>query len=270
MKTFTVSQNTSLKEFTDGTYPQGSFVLSLLLRKKDVKVNGVRVSKNVPLHAGDEVVYYTTPAQEDKPTHTVVYEDENVLVADKLDGVSFEGLLSELNGSGQYFGVHRLDRNTRGLIVFAKNRTAEAELLSAFKDRRADKYYIALCANNFKKKSGFLSAYLKKIASENRVEVYSAPVNGGSEIVTEYKVLEERGQIALVGVTLHTGRTHQIRAHMAHIGCPVLGDEKYGDGALNSAYGVRRQCLVSKRITFGLNGKLKYLSGKTFESAFTL
>ena len=75
--------------------------------------------------------------------------------------------------------------------------------------------------------------------------------------------------IALVQITLHTGKTHQIRAHTAHIGCPVLGDEKYGDGALNKKYAVKRQCLVAKFLQFNLDGKLKYLNGKTFESRFT-
>ena len=136
MKKFTVKENSTLKTFTDSVYPQGSFCLAALLRAKDVKVNGVRVSKDMPLNTGDEVIYYTTPRQETMPSHNLVYEDQNVYVADKFSGVSFEGLLSELCEKGDFYGVHRLDRNTQGLIIFAKNKAAEEELLSAFAERR--------------------------------------------------------------------------------------------------------------------------------------
>ena len=115
MKLFTVAQSCKLKEFTDFNYPQGAFCLNVLLKKRDIKVNGVRVGQNIALNAGDEVIYYTTPVQEAKPSHFTVYEDANILVADKLSGVTSEGLLSELCGNGDYRAVHRLDRNTRGL-----------------------------------------------------------------------------------------------------------------------------------------------------------
>lgn len=268
MKKFTVSTPASLKEFTDSTYPQGSFCLAALLREKDIKVNGVRVGASVPLKAGDEVTYYTTPKQEGLKSHNTVYEDENILIADKLDGVETSALLCELQAGGEYYAVHRLDRNTKGLLVFAKNKGAEDELLSAFKERRVEKTYLARCKNDFKTDKAVLTAYLKKDAENSTVKVFDKEVKGSVKIITEYRVLEKQGDTALVEVTLHTGKTHQIRAHTAHIGCPVLGDSKYGDSALNKKYGAKRQCLVSYRLSFKLSGGLEYLNKKEFLSGF--
>lgn len=269
MKIYTVQNETNLKEFTDATYPQGSFCLNALLKNRDVKVNGTRVGKNVLLNAGDEVIYYTSPKQEALLSHNALYEDENVLIADKYSGVETAGLLSELKRSGEFYAVHRLDRNTQGLIVFAKNKRAEEELLTAFKERKIEKRYLALCKNNFKKDKDVLTAYLIKDEKSSFVKVQDKPFYGAVKIITEYSLIARRGDVALVEITLHTGKTHQIRAHTAHIGCPVLGDEKYGDRELNKKYGAKRQRLVSKRLVFNLDGDLKYLNGKVFQSGFT-
>lgn len=268
MKSFTVKENCNLKKFTDFNFPQGAFCLTRLLKNKDVKVNGTRVSSSVSLKAGDEVIYYTTEKQEAMPTHFTVYEDENVYVADKLSGVTSEGLLAELYGLGEFYAVHRLDRNTEGLILFAKNKLAEATLLAAFRERTVKKTYLALCKNSFSKESGTLCAYLVKDDKTSHVKIYDSAASGGVKIITEYKIIERRGDTALIEIVLHTGKTHQIRAHMAHIGCPVLGDEKYGDNALNKKYGVKRQCLVAKKIEFGLSGDLSYLNEIVLESRF--
>lgn len=267
MKKFTVTEKTNLKDFTDAVYPQGSFCLAQLLREKDIKVNGVRVNKNIALNSGDEVLYYTNLKQEQTPSHTVVYEDENIYIADKPSGVACEGLFSELN---KFYPVHRLDRNTEGLLVLAKNNIAEAELLAAFRERKVDKTYLAICKNNFKSESGVLTAYLLKDGDKGEVKIISSPRADAVKIITEYEVLNRSGDTALVKIILHTGKTHQIRAHMAFIGCPVLGDEKYGDGALNKKYAARRQRLVAKYLSFELSGKLSYLSGRTFESGYDL
>ncbi len=269
MKEFTVSSPTNLRDFTDCTYPQASFCLAALLKSKDIKVNGVRVKSNVNLCVGDRVIYYTTTKQEAKESHFKVYADENILVADKLSGVSYEGLLSELNRTDEYFGVHRLDRNTSGLIIFAKTKACEQILITAFKDRKVHKTYRALCKNNFKSGNATLTAYLFK-GDDSTVKISDTERAGYKKIITKYCVLEERGDVAEVEINLLTGRTHQIRAHFAHIGCPVLGDNKYGDGALNKKYHLQRQCLVAKYLTFDKIEGLEYLENMKFESTFNL
>ncbi|MCM1438156.1 MAG: RluA family pseudouridine synthase [Roseburia sp.] len=267
MKKFTVKENTTLKEFTDATYPQGSFAYGALIKKGDIRVNGIKTRENITLSAGDEVVYYTTPAQEAKSSHKVVYEDENVLIADKPAGVSSEALFCELEDSG-CLPVHRLDRNTCGLIALAKNAEAQAELLSAFKNRDVEKIYLCFAKNAFKNGQAVLTAYASKNAEAGRVKVYDIPAEGRVKMITEYAVLKTCGDYALVKVTLHTGKTHQIRAHLAHIGCPVLGDGKYGDFALNKKYGASRQILVARTLKFNLSGSLSYLNAAPFTSGF--
>lgn len=265
MKKFTVTFQTSLKDFTDCTYPQGSFVFRALLKKGDIRVNGGKVRENVTVHEGDEVVYYTTASQESAQSHRTVYDDENVLIADKFSGVTSEGLFCELS---HLRPAHRLDRNTSGLIAFAKTEEAEKELLSAFRQRRVEKTYLCLAKNAFKKPSDTLTAYLKKDSKSALVRIYAKDTGGCERIITEYSVLQTMGDIAEVQIKLHTGKTHQIRAHLAFIGCPVLGDEKYGDKDLNAKYSARRQILVAKYLRFYCEDKLSYLNGKTFESSF--
>lgn len=271
MKTFTCTQSQSLRDFTDFNFPQGSFCFARLLRNKDIKVNGARVSKNIALKSGDTVMYYTTPKDESAITHTIVFEDENIIIVDKFSGVTTEGLCAELNTGSTFYAVHRLDRNTSGLLVFAKTKQAEGELLKAFREHSVQKTYIAVCKNNFKEDSRTLTAYLLKDEKNSLVKIYNKPVEGALKIITEYSVLQKNEALALLKIKLHTGRTHQIRAHMAYIGCSVLGDGKYGDEILNKKFGVRRQCLVAKKLQFlNLSGGLEYLNGFTAESTFKL
>lgn len=271
MKTFTCSQPQSLRDFTDANFPQGSFCFARLLRAKDIKVNGLRVSKNVALRAGDEVIYYTTEKQENMPTHDKIYEDEDIYIADKFSGVSSEGLCAELNTYGTFYPVHRLDRNTCGLLVYAKTKGAEETLIKAFKERGVQKTYSSICKNCFKQDKQTITAYIVKDEKSSLVKVFDSPRKGAQNVITEYRVEERAEDIALVTVILHTGRTHQIRAHMAHIGCPVLGDNKYGDEALNKKYNLTRQCLLARRIEFlSLSGELSYLNGRAFESGQAL
>ncbi len=268
MKRYLVPADDALKNFTDNTDAQASFCLRALLKRRDVKVNGVRAAGEVSLKAGDEVCYYMTPAEEQKVAFTVVYEDENVIVADKESGVNSEAVFSAFSRRGEAYFIHRLDRNTEGLIVFAKNRAAEGELLACFRERRVEKIYHALVFGKMPAESGVLTAYLRKDGARSLVRISDRPA--GEKIVTEYEVLEERGETTLLKITLHTGKTHQIRAHLAHIGRPVVGDEKYGDPARNRAIHAARQRLIAKELRLLSGGPLAYLNGKKFVSAKSL
>ena len=185
MKSFTVEKPTLLKDFTDEVYPQGSFAYSQLIRAKDIRVNGVKVGSNIRLNVGDSVVYYTTKKQEEKASHAKIFEDENFYIADKFSGVSSEGLLCELKERGDFRLAHRLDRNTCGLITFAKNDLAEQSLKEAFKQREVEKIYWCFCKNAFKKKKEYLTAYLKKDESKSIVKIFDGQVDGSVKINTE-------------------------------------------------------------------------------------
>ena len=280
MREWIVTQNCTLKEFTDTHDPQASFYFSYLTKSREIKVNGARVSSpDTRLFPGDEVRYFLTKEQEEKPAFYVAYEDENLLVTDKENGVNSEAVFAMLlrtysAGEGErgvYF-IHRLDRNTRGLMLFAKTAAAAEEAKKAFKQHDTQKIYLAVCANRFTENAAVKEAYLKKDKDRASVRVTEKRENGSEKIKTQYEVLEKKGELALCKITLHTGKTHQIRAHMAYLGCPVLGDTKYGDKDLNRRYSKTRQCLLAKSLTlyFPPSSPLFYVSGKTFVSRFTL
>ena len=263
-----VEENQGLKEFTENHYAQGAFFWHYLLKNKEIKVNGKRVNADMPLRKGDEVCYFLTKKQEEKPAFFIVYEDDNVLVIDKESGVNSEAVYAALKRERECYFIHRLDRNTQGLLIFALNEWAETALLQAFKDRKVEKRYHALCVGDFPKTAGILTAYLRKDAEKSQVKVFDMPKPGAEKIITEYKVISSADGFTKVEVTLHTGKTHQIRAHLSHIGCPIVGDMKYGDTTVNKAQKTARQCLVSKILILHLDGDLAYLNDKTFVSQF--
>ena len=267
MQKFIVKKPQKLKDFTDENYAQGSFAFSRLLRDRDVRVNGEKVSENVMLSTGDEVTYYTSEREERKIFYREVYRDENVLVVDKYPGVNSEAIFSALEKQNMR-PVHRLDRNTAGIMILACNEEAEKELLFAFRSRKVEKIYEAICFHSFIKKEDALRAYWKKDDQAARVFISEKPCSGAEEIRTDYKVLQEFGEYSLVKICLHSGKTHQIRAHMAFIGHPIAGDQKYGDERLNKKYHIKRQILVAKQLSIHSDGILRGLDGKVFESAF--
>ncbi len=258
----------SLKEFTENNYAQAAFFWNILLKNREIKVNEKRVNKDMVLSKGDTVTYFLTKKQAEKPAFYVVFEDENVLVVDKESGVNSEAVFAALQRERECYFIHRLDRNTKGLMIFALTRQAESALLIGFKERKIEKKYHALCFGRFSKQSDVLRGYLKKDAGQSLVRVYDAPRTGAEEIVTEYQVLEYKEGITKAEITLHTGKTHQIRAHLAHIGCPIVGDMKYGSSEANKEKKVARQCLVAKKLRVHLDGVLGYLNEKEWLSRF--
>ena len=146
-----VKEPHTLKAFTDNHYAQGSFFWSYLIKNKEIRVNGKKADGDMPVFAGDTVRYYLTKKQEEKPAYHIVYEDDTVLVVDKENGVNAEAVFAGLQrtyGEECRF-IHRLDRNTQGLMIFARTAEAESAVLEAFKARTVEKIYHARCFNRF-------------------------------------------------------------------------------------------------------------------------
>ena len=266
-----VDKQQSLKEFTDTHYAQASFVFRALLKEREIRVNGKKTGEDVILYIGDCVQYYLTKKQAEKSAYKILYEDTDILIVDKQSGVNseavYEGLRREVGENTRF--IHRLDRNTAGLLVFAMNADSEEKLLLAFKEHTVEKVYHAVCVGNFPKQRDILTAYLEKDERKSRVFIHDTAVAKSEKIITEYRVLERvELDITRVEITLHTGKTHQIRAHLAHVGCHIVGDMKYGIFDKNKEKKVSRQCLVAKFLRFHFEGKLSYLNNRTFESRF--
>lgn len=219
----------------------------------------------------------------------VIYEDENILLVSKPCGLvvheddenSQDTLINRIKKylytMGEYDSeseasfapslCNRLDRNTQGIVICAKNAESLRILNSAVKFRMIDKRYLCVTVGEPKPKETVLHAFLVKKESENRVYVYDHEVLGSKSIVTGYKVLKTCGELSLCEIELITGRTHQIRAHMAYIGCPLLGDGKYGTNEFNRKYRVKTQALCAYKLSFKSDaelGALEYLAGKEF------
>ncbi len=246
----------------------GYYRIQKVIKTKSVKINGVRVGVDCNVNAGDVVCVYL--ADREKDGIEVVYRDENILVVNKFSGVEVVGkdsLTERINNiltDATAIPVHRLDRNTMGLVVFALNKTAETELLASFKDRDIDKTYNCVVVGTPKQPSAKLKAFLFKDAKKSLVYISDVPKQGYLPIETHYKILKSLGELSLLEVKLITGRTHQIRAHLAHVKLPILGDGKYGINKINRKYRVKTQLLCCTRITFHFaQGPLKYLDDKS-------
>ena len=164
--------------------------------------------------------------------------------------------------------ANRLDRNTGGIVIAAKNAESLRILNQKIKDRELEKRYLCITVGIPPKKHDTMTAYLEKNADGNTVKVTDKKTPSNKTIITTYDVLKTGGRLALVEVKLETGRTHQIRAHFAHIGCPLLGDGKYGINQVNREYKVKTQALYSYKLKFTFagddNGCLDYLNGREF------
>ena len=272
-------ENKKLNKFLQDNIPTLSNNLFYkTLRKKDIKINGKRVSENISVHEKDEIeVYIADNLLEKKVELKIIYEDENILIIDKPSEIEVAGTKSLTEVIHKKYAncgflpmpCHRLDRNTMGLVVFAKNQEALDILLEKFKAHEIKKHYLALVVGTPKVSSQTLTAYLFKDSKKSIVYISDEPKKGSSKIITSYSLLEKYpNHTSLLDVEIETGKTHQIRAHLAHIGLPIVGDGKYGDYDANRKLGYKTQQLTSYKIKFNFvtdSGILNYLNGKEFE-----
>lgn len=306
MKTVTIEKNDAgqrLDKFLTKSYPNlPQSMLYKAIRKKDIKLGGKRCEISTRLQEGDVLSLYLKdeflqqqPEQFDflkaPEKLNILYEDDNILLLDKKPGLivhpdehyHFDSLIARvqhyLYTKGEYSPhdensfapalVNRIDRNTGGIVMAAKNAEALRILNQKVKDRELCKLYLCLVDGHLKSSEGILEGYLEKNEKQNRVYIHSHPAPGARTIRTKYRVLQEKKHASLVEVDLLTGRTHQIRAHMASIGHPLLGDGKYGTNAINKACGLKYQALYSYKLRFDFtteSGILSYLNGKEFEA----
>ena len=241
-------------------------------RARDVKIDGKRVREDAKITAGSLMQLYTNFAAE----LPVVYEDGKILLINKpqglisaeneYGGMSALSLLTE-RAQGAYTPrlCHRLDTKTGGLLLLCKDDETEKLLLDAFKNRKLTKVYQCLVRGEMRPQADVKNAYLIKDAQQARVRIVTHPTPGALPIATQYETLHFDGTLSRLRVTLLTGRTHQIRAHMSFLSHPILGDDKYGDRELNKRLKADSLRLCATELTLFVGGPLAYLDGKTFQ-----
>lgn len=299
MVTFTVNDNDCgqrVDKFVSKALPElPKSMMYRLFRKKDIKINGKRCDISAVLNAGDVVTVYVKQelSAEKKhdltflnspPVSDIIHEDENILIVFKPVGLDphsnststsdtlIDRIKHYLYNKKEYSPetensfapalCNRLDRNTSGLIISAKNAVALREINEAIRNGNLHKIYRCVTVTPPPQNEDIISAYHRKDDGRNIVRISDKKSDGYKPIRTGYKVLDRKNGLFLIEVTLFTGRTHQIRAHLAHVGAYILGDGKYGNTSLNKRYGVFRQALCAYSLKFELpeNSPLAYLN----------
>lgn len=305
MRTVTVGTNDAgqrLDKFMAKFFPKmPQSLMYKYIRKKCVRANGKHIKENYFLQNGDILAFYIsdeffdTPAAKQSygavsPSLSVIYEDSNILLVNKPAGTVvhsgetktndtlIEHIQSYLYQKGEYVPekentfapalCNRLDRNTEGIVIAAKNAEALRIINQKIKNREIHKLYLCLAFGEFYKKSGEENAYLCRDKIKKQVFISDMPVPESKKITTRYRVLDCKNGISLLEIELITGRTHQIRAHLAHLGHPLVGDNKYGSLAENKRVERSHQALCAYKLKFDFSSEentLSYLDKKEFQ-----
>jgi 23S rRNA pseudouridine955/2504/2580 synthase len=266
------------------------------IRKGDVKVNGKKAKEKYSLLEGDILETREIITEDKKKKFNrinndflkITYEDQNILLVEKWPGVLVHSdkkstdptltdyVLSYLFDKGDYSPeneitftpapCNRLDRNTSGIVIYGKNFEALKLLNEMIRDRKIKKYYQAIVKGRIK--DGIYEAYISKDESENRSQIFKEEMKGTKKIATSVNTIQSCGIYSLVELELITGRSHQLRTHLSHLGNPILGDSKYGESKINNyfnnKYGLNYQFLYAYKVIFkDCPEKLAYMENKT-------
>lgn len=237
------------------------------LRLGKIKVNGKRTKDNIDLNIGDMVEIYEI--NKNIPTVPILYKDDNILIVNKPAGMECATRdkssdntysLEEIFASNNAIVIHRLDRLTEGLVVLARTKDVAKKFEEYFRERKIDKFYKACVCGKPNNNHEILTASLKKDSKNALVQISDNFHDGYKEIVTEYTIEKEYATCSILDIQLHTGRTHQIRAHLSHIGCGIVGDEKYNKNGDITSKEYKGYYLTAYKLKFHLDGDMEYLN----------